>query len=224
LVHEEAEDLPVPPWNRPLEFENAHGFILSFFDRVKSAHSNITVVAVDAYITAAIGHEAFTNALKQGVRVRFLIFDFLHRSARRVARMIGRSEQAFYASVTDTVEALLKLRGEAKAIGKHDLLEIRLADKDPAGRWYIIDAPAQPGVPEPMAFVARRTAGEPSKAAAARGGIARLEDIPAHVATVDQLWADARELNEEWLGEYKAWKAKPKTQRLLGPANKGAQR
>jgi hypothetical protein len=51
------------------------------------------------------------------VRVRFLIFDFVHGDAAHVARMVGRSRDVLCALGNDTVDGLLWLREEARRTG-----------------------------------------------------------------------------------------------------------
>ena len=151
------------------------------------------------------------NAFDRNVRVRFLLFDFLHGKVEHVAKMIRRSEHAFYAFASDTVDALLELRRRATAAGKAHLLEVRLLDKDPEGRWYIVDA--RPDA-IPKGFVVPRAS--ECKSAEASGDRVSVVDVLRHAEVVERLWAGARELDDQWWEEYKTWKIDPDTQRMLG--------
>ena len=51
LKKERADPLPEPPWNLPYEFENGHELIFDFLVGAKDAQTEVTVAAVNCYIT-----------------------------------------------------------------------------------------------------------------------------------------------------------------------------
>jgi hypothetical protein len=203
-----------PPWNEPYEFERGHEFILMFLDYAKQASTDITLAAVDFYITASIGRKIFLDGLNRGVRVRFLVFDFVHGDAIHVAHMVGRSTDVLYAFGNDTVEGLLWLREEARRAGVDRNFEVRLLDRDLQGRWYLIDTLntcAQAA--KPYGFTAPRAS---AKSMNASGGFeVKPEIVNGYAKEVDALWKDARVL-EDWLPDYEAWRARPDIKAILG--------
>ncbi len=141
----EGLSLPGPPWNERYESKRGYEFAEKFLERAKKARTEILLAAVDFYITSAICQSIFLDRLKNHVRVRILLFDFVRGDTSHVARMVRRSPQVLCALSNDTVEALLWLREEAQAAGVLHKLEIGLLDRDPQGRWYIIDPMSEEG-------------------------------------------------------------------------------
>jgi hypothetical protein len=127
LMKARADPLPEAPWNLPYEFENGHEFIFDFLQGARAARTEVTVAAVSSYITASIGRQIFLGLLVRGVKVRFLLFDFIHGDVEHVARMIRRSPDALRVAANDTAEALLWLREKAFAAGKLEHLDVRSA-------------------------------------------------------------------------------------------------
>jgi len=212
LMKERADPLPQAPWNLPYEFENGHEFIFDFLQDARAALTEVTVAAVSSYMTASIGRHIFLGLLARGVRVRFLLFDFVQGDTEHVARMIRRSPDALRVAANDTVEALLWLREKAGAASKLEYLEVRLFDRDLEGRWYLID-PSSGG----RGFVVSR-ASAAQEGAAAPIGVGRISDaqeLTRHLEQVNLLWSRARELND-WLPNYEAWKSDPNNQVILG--------
>jgi len=210
----EGRNLPVPPWNERYEAKRGHEFAEKFLERAKQARSEITLAAVDFYITAAICQSLFLDRLKQRVRVRILIFDFVHGDTSHVARMVRRSPQVLCALSNDTVEALLSLREEARSAGVLEHLELAVLDRDPQGRWYIIDPMSEEGRGA-YAFTVPRAAGTAAKATEAKGGWeTTVQVIQAHARDVERLWTEAQDF-EAWLPSYERWKALPETKTLL---------
>lgn len=210
----EGLNLPVPPWNERYEAKRGHEFVEKFLERAQQARTEITLAAVDFYITAAICQSLFLDRLEHRVRVRILIFDFVHGDTSHVARMVRRSPQVLCALSNDTVEALLSLREEARAAGVHEYLELRVLDRDPQGRWYIIDPMSEEGRGA-YAFTVPRAAGTAAKATEAKGGWeTTLQVIQAHARDVERLWTEAQDF-ETWLPRYESWKALPETKTLL---------
>jgi hypothetical protein len=214
LEREGADPLQEPPWKQPFELEHGHELILDFLNGAKDAASDITVVAVTSFITASIGGQVFLGALKRGVNVRFLLFDFLKGDVEQVARMIRRSPDALRVSANDTMEALLLLRDRARAEDAEGKLELRLAIDDPQGRWYIVDARGEPN--ETLAFVVPRIAGAATKAASAAAERVSKQAVEHCVRHVEALWAGARPIDRDWLTTYERWKSGPEIQSVLG--------
>ena len=95
----------------------------------------------------------------------------------------------------------MSLREKARAAGKLEHLEVRLLDRDPEGRWYLID-PLAGG----RGFVVPRASG---------GRISNSQELERHLEQVNLLWGRARQL-DEWLPAYEGWKSDPKNQVVLG--------
>jgi len=211
----EGLSLPVPPWNERYESRRGHEFAEKFLERAKKARTVITLAAVDFYITAAICRSLFLDRLEHQVRVRILIFDFVHGDTSHVARMVRRSPVVLCALSNDTVEALLSLREEARAAGVLEYLDIRVLDRDPQGRWYIIDPMSEEGRGA-YAFTVPRAPGTAAKATEAKGGWeTTAQVIQAHAREIERLWTEAQDF-EAWLPSYESWKALPETKTLLG--------
>ena len=209
-----ARALPTPPWNQPYEFENGHNFIHEFLSDAEHATSDITVAAVSSYICASIGQQIFLEALKRGIAIRFLLLDFVHGDVKHVARMIRRSPDALCVFANDTLEALLWLRERALAENTSGQLELRVLQRDPQGRWYLIDARGEPK--GRRAFIVPRAAGGETKAASVAGGRVPQSLAENPIREVDALWAQARPVDAEWLKDYESWKADRRIQKLLG--------
>lgn len=214
LERASADPLREPPWKQPFELEHGHELILDFLIGAREAVSDITVVAVTSFITASIGGQVFLGALKRGVRVRFLLFDFLQGDVEQVAKMIRRSPDALRVSANDTIEALLLLRARAAAEHAGGKLELRLSGCDPQGRWYIVDAGSESK--DTLAFVVPRIAGAATKAASAAAERVSAAMVDHCVRNVEALWDAARPIDEEWLSAYDGWKENPEIQRVLG--------
>ncbi|MEO6600602.1 MAG: hypothetical protein ABIQ16_12050 [Polyangiaceae bacterium] len=214
LEREAADPLGAPPWNEPFEFESGHEFILLFLNRVSRASSDIMIAAVNGYITASIGRQVFLSALRKGINVRFLVFDFIHGEVEQVARMIGRSQDSLKVFGTDTMEALLWLRARAIEENTKGKLELRLLKEDPKGRWYLIDALKYS--PSSTAFVVPRAAGTECKTETARGERVSELEMERHSREVEALWARAQPVADEWLRAFEVWKADHEVQRILG--------
>lgn len=211
LMKERADPLPEAPWNLPYEFENGHEFILDFLQGAREALTEVTVAAVSSYVTASIGRQIFLGLLMRGVKVRFLLFDFIHGDAEHVARMIRRSPDALCVAANDTAEALIWLREKARAAGKLAHLEVRLLDRDPEGRWYLID-PLGGG----HGFVVPRASNPQHTAANAGGGrISSSRELERQLEQVNLMWERARDM-AAWLPAYEGWKSDPKNQLMLG--------
>lgn len=207
--------LPEPPWNHRYEFTRGHEFIDKFLDCARNARLDITLAAVDFYITASIGRSLFLERLKCGVRVRVLIFDFVRGDVPHVARMIRRSPEVLCALSNETVEALLWLREAAASAGVFDKLEVRLLDRDPRGRWYIVDALRKDGHGQ-FAFTVPRASDTATRATDSGGGWeVTPEIVQAHAREVEELWQQAEPI-DAWLPAYERWKILPETKRLLG--------
>lgn len=216
LRRDRADPLPDPPWNLPYEFKNGHEFIFDFLASARDAQAEVMIAAVNSYITASIGRQIFLKLLLRGVKVRFLLFDFIHGDVEHVARMIRRSPDALSVFANDTVEALLSLFEQARAAGKVENLEVRLLDRDPEGRWYLID-PLAGG----CGFVVARASDDPCKASDAAGGrVSERQQLERHTARVRSLWDRARKF-EDWLPAYDDWKSAPHNQLLLGLRHEG---
>jgi len=209
LKRERADPLPEPPWSLPYEFDDGHDLILEFLSRAKEAKAAVTVAAVNSYITASIGRQIFLRLLLRGVRVRFLLFDFIHGDAEHVARMVRRSADTLRVLTHDTVAALLRLREDARVAGKLANLEVRLLDHDLEGRWYLVD-PLEGG----CGFVVPRASDAPDSGGAGSRVIDQ-NDLARHVEQVNRSWSRAQEL-DDWLPAYDAWKASPVNQATIG--------
>ena len=106
---------------------------------------------------------------------------------------------------------MLWLREKAHAVGKLENLEVRLLDRDPEGRWYLID-PRSGG----SGFVVVRASDLQSPAADAAGGrVTDKQQLERHADRVNLLWLAARHL-DDWLPAYESWKSDPKNQTILG--------
>ncbi|HYQ25640.1 MAG TPA: hypothetical protein VER04_00435 [Polyangiaceae bacterium] len=211
----EGLSLPGPPWDERYESKRGHEFAEKFLERAKKARSEVLLAAVDFYITGAICQSILLDRLKNHVRVRILIFDFVRGDTSHVARMVRRSPQVLCALSNDTVEALLWLRDEARAAGVLENLEIGLVDRDPQGRWYIIDPLSEEGRGA-YAFTVPRASGTAEKAADSGGGWeTTLRVIQSHAREVERLWTEAQPF-ETWLPNYESWRARPETKTLLG--------
>jgi hypothetical protein len=211
----EGPGLPGPPWDERYESKRGHEFAEKFLERAKKARREIWLAAVDFYITAAICQSIFLERLQNHVRVRILIFDFVRGDTSHVARMVRRSPQVLCALSNDTVEALLRLREAARAAGVLEYLEIGVLDRDPQGRWYVIDPMSEDGRGA-YAFTVPRASGTAAKPADIGGGWETTAHvIQAHAREVERLWAEAQDF-EAWRPSYESWRAHPETKTLLG--------
>jgi hypothetical protein len=209
LRRERADPLPEPPWSLPYEFDDGHDLILEFLSRAKDAKAAVTVAAVNSYITASIGRQIFLRLLLRGVGVRFLLFDFIHGDAEHVARMVRRSADTICVFGHDTIEALLRLREEARAAGKLANLDVRLLDHDLEGRWYLVD-PLEGG----CGFVVPRASNRPDSGVAG-GRVIDQNDLARHVEQVNRACSRAQKL-DDWLPAYDAWKSSRVNQAAIG--------
>jgi len=214
LSKQSADALPTPPWEQPYEFENGHNFIHEFLSDAEHATSDITVAAVNNYITASVGQQIFLDALARGVDVRFLLFDFIHGDVKHVAQMIRRSHDALCVFSNDTLEALLWLRDRAIAQRTSGKLDLRVCRADPRGRWYIIDAKGDPK--GRRAFIVPRATGDPIKSANAAGGRVPPSLAEEHIRDVETLWAQSQPIDGAWLKDYECWKADRRIRKILG--------
>lgn len=205
--------LPEPPWNQRYEIARGHEFLEEFLRRARRARYDITLAAVDLYITASTCRALFLDRLKANVRIRVLIFNFLHEDVSYVARMIRRSPDVLRALSNDTVEAFLRIREAAGADGKN--LEVRLLNRDPQGRWYIIDPHSDEGEGA-SAFTVSRAPGAATRASDAGGGWETTRHvIRGYARHVEHLWAEAQDF-DAWLPSYERWRARPETKTILG--------
>ena len=202
-----------PPWNERYEVARGHEFIEEFLRRARRARREIVLAAVDLYITASTCRTLLIDRLKAQVRVRVLIFDFLHGDVKHVARMIRRSPDVLRALGNDTVEAFLRIR-EAAGVDRKNL-EVRLLNRDPQGRWYIIDPLSEEGEGA-SAFTVPRAPDTATRASDAGGGWETTRHVVRdHARHVDRLWAEAQDF-DAWLPSYESWRARPKTKTMLG--------
>lgn len=213
--------LPTPPWEEPYEVTRAHELIREFLRRAESARSDITMAGVDFYLTMSIGRLVLLDRLEKGVRLRVLVFDFLHGDTRKVARLVGRSRDTLCVLVDDTVEALLWL-GEQASERASANLEVRLTRQDPQGRWYLVDVRKDRAGVRPYAFIVSRASapgGAPKKTRKAADTPGAFEVLPTKIdataGEVEKLWASARPF-DTWLPEYRRWRASKEGKRIRG--------
>lgn len=193
------------PARRIAYYGNSHDCISNVLSAVALARSDVTFVGAAFSISAKHGEEKFLTALACGVRLRFVVFDFMgasRGSAAAVANGMGLLFDSMVERFVSTIDALLELQSKARANGWLTL-ELRLLNRDPGMRRYIIDecdtrtgqvffVPRVRGSLKVPAFVATNDLGEV------------VEPI---IKGVRELWDAAKPISDDWIVEFRRWAA-----------------
>ncbi|MET0388243.1 MAG: hypothetical protein ABW321_19880 [Polyangiales bacterium] len=184
-------------------YTDAYDIFASLMKRVATAKREVffSGVGFSNSLVRREAREALLQALQNGARVRFLIFDFLEGPIERVAGHLGLTASALRRRCMDTVDALISLAAECPSTAR-ERLEIRLhatselsarcyaidiVDRQPTGALYVY--PRQPGSLAGPAFVAT-----------ADSGI-----VPFYMSPIDHAW-DHAVAWKDWIDTYNSWR------------------
>lgn len=119
----------------------ANDFLSHISKHIRKANEEIWFVGTNFFSTAPTHKDLLVEKLRDGVDIKFLIFDFLDPSLSRVAASFSNSEGEFCKQCESTVESLLEIhRSWEQMQGQsRGQLDIRLSGREPKIRLYFFD-------------------------------------------------------------------------------------
>lgn len=190
-------------------FEHARAYLRELLPRVARAKEDVIFVAVSLSISVHQGHDSFITALKNSVRLRFLVFDVVNGDIDATARNLGLPRSVVAQRCVDTIEAFKVLFAELTAANYPGQLEVRLFDREPGLRLYAID---QQCGNEGLMFFCPRTAQQvdgPGFLLSAGECIAEF-----YAEYMRRTWEAAKPW-AKWIDKYEEWFFTPAAQDLL---------
>ena len=188
----------------------ANDFIPELTRRIGHARNDITFVGVSFYITAIERKEDLVKKLRDGITVRFLIFDVTAPTRGEVAAGFSQPEGGFARQCVDTIEALRAIAESSKEEARGNF-EVRLFRSDPRTRLYIIDRNSESGV----TFFVPHVDNKDSVNLPGFLALNTKDGVSSqYIEGADLLWRRAIPW-EDWLPEYDKWKQSEDAKRLL---------
>jgi serine/threonine protein kinase len=152
------------------------------------------------YISVDQFHDLLLAKLREGVNLHFLILDPDRGNARRVAGLLGVSEDELYPQCLAGIRTLRRLEADARRVNAPGALRVKLLDQPFQSRFYLFD----PGTSEGYSYFIPQVNGINSQMVP---GFLAANGRAAYPATyfdgLLRLWngADARELSD-WVAAH----------------------
>jgi len=165
------------------------------------ARNDVTFVGAAFSISVHQGAAQFSAALARGVRLRFLVFDFMRADpddVSAVAKELGLSFDSMRERFVSTLNTLLELRSVAQA-NSWPNFELRLLSQDPGMRRYIVD---QNDMRAGQTFYVPRVRRSLDIPALAISNEVR-DVVEQIVDGIQKLWDGAAQISDDWVNEYR---------------------
>ena len=119
--------------------QRANAFLPRIAELIEESQEEIWFVGVNFYVTVPEHKNLLIEKLRQGVNIRFLIFDVLGVYLPEVARSFDGSYELLKSQCVGTVEALKEIHAAWQCQNLPGRLEIRLSIAAPGIRFYFFD-------------------------------------------------------------------------------------
>lgn len=117
----------------------ANDFLPRMGELIRSAKKEIWLTGVSFYITVPEQKDVLIEKVKEGVKVRFLVFDIFSPDVQEVAHGFSQSLAALESECKTTMIGLLEIRQALEGNRHAKNFEVRLYSDVPKARFYIFD-------------------------------------------------------------------------------------
>lgn len=184
--------------------KHANDFLPKIKKYISEAKDDICIVGVSFYITVPERKDDFLEKLKEGVSIRFLVYDFLseNKNLNEVAAGFNQTPKALINECIMTVEGLREIVEQWDNKNQINKFEVRLFKSEPRTRFYIFDRRREEGytyfVPHVYYQNSPNLPGYLAKNIST--GV-----TPAYIEGVERLWKNSIDL-DIWWKKYERYK------------------